>query len=75
MPRGSSGGLAGPYDVQPLGDTVGPITWSKRSVGNLTITLNAGDEWLIPTSGTSSAMVIAPAGPGEGSWSRTWSIA
>jgi alpha-L-fucosidase 2 len=62
------GGLAGPYDVQPLGGT-GAVTFTSNSDGTVTINLASGDDVVIVTKGTSPDLTIAPvAGDGKRYW-------
>lgn len=63
------GGLTGPYSVQPVGSTPGPIAWTSNADGSLNITLAAGAEAVITKSGTTPALVMAPVvSPTAASW-------
>ncbi len=62
--RVAPGNLPGPYDVQPLGDTTGPIPWQQNSDGSLQITLAANQQAVIFTQGTTPDLTIAPVGTG-----------
>ncbi|WP_436496343.1 glycosyl hydrolase family 95 catalytic domain-containing protein [Actinokineospora sp. HUAS TT18] len=63
------GGLTGPYSVEPVGSTPGPIAWTTNADGSLNLTLAAGQEAVITKSGTAPALVIAPvATPTVASW-------
>ncbi|MGW0886181.1 glycosyl hydrolase family 95 catalytic domain-containing protein [Streptomyces sp. NPDC002671] len=63
------GGMSGPYDVQPLGATPGPISWTANANGTLTIALDAGDEAVIVPAGQSPTLAIAPViAPARASW-------
>jgi alpha-L-fucosidase 2 len=59
--RIAPGNLAGPYDVQPLVGTPGPITWKQNTDGTLQLTLAAGQEAVIYPKGTAPDLSIAPA--------------
>jgi alpha-L-fucosidase 2 len=62
--RVAPGNLAGPYEVQPLDGTPGPIPWQPNSDGTLQITLARNQQAVIFTQGTTPDLTIAPVGTG-----------